>query len=76
MLPPFIVELLPTLGNVVTTFSTRMENAKLVRRYSLIASPLWLTYNIINFSLGGAITEIFCIISIFVAMIRLDFKKK
>ncbi len=73
---PFILELLPTLGNVVTTFSTRMENAKLVRRYSLIASPLWLTYNIINVSWGGAITEIVSIISIFVAMFRLDFKKK
>lgn len=72
----FLIELLPTMGNVVTTFSTRMENAKLVRRYSLIASPLWLAYNIINVSIGGAITEIFSIISIFVAMIRLDIKKK
>jgi hypothetical protein len=31
---------------------------------------------VINLSIGGAITEIFSIISIFVAMIRLDFKKK
>lgn len=72
----FLIELLPTLGNFVTTFSTRLENAKLVRRYTLIASPLWLAYNVINLSIGGAITEIFCIVSIFVAMIRLDIKKK
>ncbi len=72
----FLVELLPTMGNVVTTFSTRMENAKLVRRYSLVASPLWLSYNIINGSIGGTITETFSIISIFIGMLRLDFKKE
>ena len=72
----YLVELLPTLGFIATTFSLRMNNAKLVRRYSLLNSPLWLTYDIINGSWGGAITETFSIVSILIAMFRLDFKKK
>ena len=72
----YIIELLPTLGFIATTFSLRMNAAKLVRRYSLLNSPLWLTYDILNGSWGGAITESFSIISILIAMFRLDFKKK
>lgn len=70
------IELLPTLGIVATTIATRLENAKLVRRYSFISSPLWLIYNAIMGSIGGVITETFNIVSIITAMVRLDFKKK
>ena len=72
----YIIGLLPVLGNVATTIATRLENAKLVRRYAFIASPLWLTYNAVMGSIGGVITETFNIVSIITAMIRLDFKKK
>jgi hypothetical protein len=72
----YFVEFLPVLGNVATTIATRLDNAKLVRRYAFIASPLWLAYNAVMGSIGGIITETFNIISIITAMIRLDFKKK
>ncbi len=72
----YFIEFLPVLGNIATTIATRLENAKLVRRYAFIASPLWLIYNAVKGSIGGVITETFNIVSILVAMIRLDFKKK
>lgn len=72
----YVIGILPVLGNVATTIATRLENAKLVRRYAFIASPLWLTYNAFMGSIGGVITESFNIISIITAMIRLDLKKK
>ncbi len=71
----YFIELLPVAGNVITTIGMRQE-AKMCRRYTLCASPLWLTYNIIGHSQGGIITEIFASLSIIIGMIRLDRKKK
>ena len=48
-----------------------LNNAKLIRISQLaLISPLWLIYNVFNLSIGGAITEIFNIISTIVSMIR------
>lgn len=70
-----IVEMLPIIGMIATTVSFRLEGAKEIRRLGLISAPAWLTYNIFCFSLGGILCESFGIISIFVGMIRFDFKK-
>jgi hypothetical protein len=72
----FLVEIIPVIGNVITTFAVSMKDAKNVRKLTLISSPLWLTYNIICGSIGGAVTEIFCSISIIIGMLRLDVKRK
>ena len=71
----YFIELIPVAGNVITTIGMRQE-AKMCRRYTLCASPLWLSYNIIGHSQGGIITEVFSSISIIIGMIRLDRKKK
>jgi hypothetical protein len=52
------------------------QDANMCRLYTLCASPLWLTYNIIGGSQGGIITEVFASISIIIGMLRLDRKKK
>lgn len=70
-----IIEMLPIIGMIATTVSFRLEGARIVRRLGLISSPAWLVYNIFCFSLGGILCEIFGIISIFVGMIRFDFKR-
>jgi hypothetical protein len=72
----FIVEVLPVIGMVSSTFSMRTRYASVARKLSLITSPLWLVYNIINSSIAGMITEIFALISIITGIIRLDLKKK
>ena len=47
------------------------NNAKHIRIYQLtIGSPFWLIHNIINFSIGGIITEVFNLISTAISMLR------
>lgn len=71
-----ISAVLPTLGMIITTFAGRMEKASSVRFLTLLNSPLWLAYNLIEGSIGGAMTEIVSICSIIIAILRLDIKKK
>lgn len=72
----FLLEILPVIGMVATTVAFRMKKAAHVRIFSLISSPLWLVYNVANFSLGGILTEAFSLCSIVVGMLRLDIRKK
>lgn len=76
ILKNFLLEVLPVIGMVATTIAFRMKKAAHVRVFSLISSPLWLIYNVVNFSLGGILTETFSLVSIFVGMLRLDIGKK
>ena len=69
-----IVELLPVIGMVATTFSFRATSAKAVRIGGLINEPVWLIYNIISFSIGGILCNIFSFGSIILGIIRLDKK--
>jgi hypothetical protein len=60
---------------IVSTVALQKKDAKKVRLISLFCSPMWLTYNSFNGSIGGVITETFSIISIIVGYLRLDRKK-
>ena len=71
-----VVEMLPVIGMTALTFGFAGSNAKAVRLCSLINSPCWLIYNLINFSVGGILCEVFSLASLISAIIRLDFKKK
>lgn len=68
--------ILPSVAMIITTFAIRMEKASRVRALTLLNSPFWLIYNIINGSFGGAITEIVNSCSIIIGMLRLDIGKK
>ena len=70
------IEILPVIGMVATSLSVREKEAKNVRLFALISSPLWLIYNVMNHSIGGSITETFSIASIVIAYLRLDRKKE
>ena len=72
----FIYEALPVIGMIATTISYRLTDAKAIRKFGLISSPVWLVYNIRNFSIGAIICEILSLFSIIIGMIRLDREKK
>lgn len=74
--PNVLLSLLPVIGMTASTVGFFMKDAKAVRRCGMIHSPAWLLYSSINFSLGGILCEVFSIISIVTAMIRLDRKPK
>lgn len=72
----FAFELTPVLAMTFSTISFRIPSAAVVRRLGLASSPLWLTYNILNQTIGGVVCEIFNLISIVVGIIRLDIKRR
>ncbi len=69
------VEFLPIIGMTASHLGFYFSTAKTVRHLGLVSSPCWLTYNIVNFALGGIICEILCMLSIFIGMLRHDIKK-
>lgn len=72
----FILEFLPVIGMVATTHSYRLTDAKAIRKFGLISSPVWLIYNIANFSVGAIICEVLSLGSIIIGIVRLDRKSK
>lgn len=71
----FIIECLPVIGMIATTFAFRYKDAGVIRRFSLISSCSWLIYNIAALSIGAILCEALSIVSIFVGIYRLDRKK-
>ena len=69
-----IIEFLPLVAMFVTTLSFSKKKSSDVRKFVFISDPLWLTYNCVNFSIGGALCEIFNLVSTIAAIIRLDLK--
>lgn len=70
------LSLMPMAGMVLTSVAWGIEKASLVRLISLPSSPLWIVYNFICGSTAGVLTEVFVMISIITAMIRLDLPRK
>lgn len=69
-----ILELTPVVAMSVVTISLGMTAMKKIRVASLVASLLWLFYNIIHVSIGGVLCEAFCACSIVIGMLRYDRK--
>jgi len=72
----FFIECLPVIGMVATTLAFRYQDAKIIRRFSLISSCSWLVYNIVALSIGAICCEALSIVSIFIGMLRFDIGKK
>lgn len=70
-----IIELLPVVGVVLQTISFAKKDARSVRFLNLAISPCWLVYNSVCHSIGGIISEIFCLSSTVIGIVRLDVKK-
>ncbi len=70
------VELLPVIAMIAINLSFRYADTKMVRRYGLASSPLWLAYNIASFSVGAIICETLNLVSITVGIIKYDIKRK
>ena len=67
-----LIEILPVIAMVATTISFSMNSARSVRKLAFISSPSWLIYNCVNVAIGGILCEMFSLISVIFAIIRLD----
>lgn len=70
-----LVEALPVIGSLCITIGYSRDNAAVIRIMGIIASPIWLLYNIISFSIGGILCEAFSLVSIIIGIFRHDKKE-
>ena len=71
-----IFSLFAILGIIFEIMALWLTKEKNIRILSLFAAPFWLVYNLANSAYGSVVGNIFVIISIGIAMARLDFNKK
>ncbi len=69
------MEILPVIAMFATHLAYRYDSPKTIRRFCLISSISWLIFNIINIAIGAILCEVFSLISIVIAMVRLDKKE-
>ena len=67
-----ITEFLPVIAMTALTVGFGQKDAGHIRLCGLIASPCWLIYNIVSFSIGAIICEVLSLISIIIGIIRMD----
>jgi hypothetical protein len=68
------ISLLALLGSVCGTFSVWHKNPKYIRRWALLAPPLWFTYNFISGSYPGMIGEVIMLTSNLLGEYRFDLR--
>ncbi len=67
---------LPVAATSLASVAFFMQKERLVRLFYLIASPVWMVYDIIGGSIGGTLCEGFTMISIVIALFRFKKEKK
>lgn len=67
-----ILLLVAQLACVISMWTADGLKIRLVQLF--VASPIWLINNIIVFTIGGIVTEVFAIISVIVSIVRYGFK--
>lgn len=63
-------------GIVFEVTALWLTKEKNIRILSFIAAPFWFTYNIANAAYGSAVGNVLAMISIALAMLRLDYNRK
>lgn len=71
-----IFSLFPVIAMSIATIVFSLKEPRYFRFLSLPISGLWITYNIISFSIAGVLTEAFVICSILIAIVRFDVLKR
>jgi len=70
------IDILPIISSSIGTISMYLLSGVTFRYISMIPSLSWLTHNIIVMSIGGIITEIFVLIGLLSAIIRIKSDNK
>lgn len=71
-----IFSLFAILGIMFEVTALWLTKEKNIRILSLVAAPCWLIYNFTSGAYGSVVGNVLVILSIGIAMARLDFKKK
>ena len=66
------VSLFVIFAKLISSIALGINNTKIIRILNLISTPCWLMYNIFMFSIAGMCSDIFMIVSLIIAVIRID----
>jgi hypothetical protein len=69
------LSLLPVIATSLSTVSLWMKKPKTIRLLTVPVSVLWGIYDAVNRSAAGACNEIFTLVSIIIAIFRIDIKQ-
>ncbi|MCK9288316.1 MAG: YgjV family protein [Sphaerochaetaceae bacterium] len=69
------ISLLVIIATLILTVALYSKNLKFMRRMFLFPPLLYLSYNLLNKSIGGVGSDVFCLISAMIAIWRFDIKK-
>ncbi len=70
------LSLLPMIGSISSGIAFWQKDPKYIRRWALIASPLWFVYNALSHSYPGMLIEVILLVSNLVGEYRFDFRHK
>lgn len=68
--------LIPIFGVLFETGALWRDEEKKIRLLSLLGAPFWLAYNLIYGAYGSAVGNVLTLVSIGLAMLRYDLKRK
>ena len=71
-----IFSLFAIFGIVFEVMALWLTKEKNIRILSLLAAPFWLVYNLTNSAYSSVVGNVFVMVSIVIAMARLDFNRK
>ena len=71
-----IFSLFPVAGVILHTSAFWITDEKIIRRVSFLGSPFWFVYNLVSLAYGSAIGDALTMVSIGMAILRYDIKKK
>lgn len=69
------ISIFVVIAKLVSSVSLGVKNPKVIRLFNLVSNPCWLTYNIYMGSIPGILGDSMVIISVIIAVIRLDILK-
>lgn len=70
-----LLQALPTIAMCIMSIAFGMKDVFKIRVLAIVNAFFWLTYSIIYVNMGDVVSEVLCIISSIVAIIRYDLKK-
>ena len=70
------ISLLVIVAKLLSCISYGLKSPKMIRMLNLPSSTCWLVYNALHFTLAGVLNEVFVIISIIIAEIRVYYKEQ
>ena len=70
------ISLLPIFGVIFETLALLPKSERRIRILSLLGAPPWLVYNLIAHAYGSAIGNVITLVTIGIAILRLDIPKR